>query len=147
MPSKAETILDAFAAALASAAPAGATVGRNIEMPTRVPSAGLLILRDGSPGEPDVMLGPVTYYYTHRAVVDVLAQGADGGDRDARFDTARAAIGAAVVADRTLGGLCDWIEADGSSEPAEVEIQGGDPVKAAEIGVLLMYATTENPLT
>ena len=28
------------------------------------------------------------------------------------FDTLTASIGAAIAGDRTLGGLCDWVEAE-----------------------------------
>ncbi|MEF2549226.1 hypothetical protein VQ045_18905 [Aurantimonas sp. E1-2-R+4] len=36
-------------------------------LPERVPAAGLLILRDGEPGEPEVTLSPLRDHYQHRA--------------------------------------------------------------------------------
>lgn len=57
MTSKRETILSALAALITGNA-AGATVLRNESLPKRVPSAGLVILRDGEPGEPEVTLSP-----------------------------------------------------------------------------------------
>ena len=56
MPSTRETILAALTAQLA--ARAGAEVRRNATLPERVPAEGLVILRDGNPGEPDVTLSP-----------------------------------------------------------------------------------------
>ena len=78
-------------------------------LPERVPADGLLILRDGEPGEPEVTLSPLRYHYQHRAEIEAVVQGAD---RDAAFDTLTASIGAAIAADRTLGGHCDWVEAE-----------------------------------
>ncbi len=106
MPTPRETILAALHARL-SALPA--TALRGDVLPERVPAAGLLILRDGEPGEPEVTLSPLRYHYQHRAEIEAVVQGAA---RDAAFDTLCASIGAAIAADRTLGGLCDWVEAE-----------------------------------
>ena len=92
-----ETILAALHARL-SALPATALRGE--VLPERVPADGLLILRDGEPGEPDVTLSPLAYHYQHRAEIEAVVQGAD---RDAAFDTLSASIGAELAADRTLG--------------------------------------------
>ena len=56
MPSTRETILAALTAQLT--ARAGAEVRRNATLPERAPAEGLVILRDGTPGEPDVTLSP-----------------------------------------------------------------------------------------
>lgn len=63
MSSTREAILAALHARL-SALPA--TVLRGEVRPERVPADGLLILRDGEPGEPDVTLSPLAYHYQHR---------------------------------------------------------------------------------
>lgn len=60
MPSTRETILTALVARL-SALPA--TTLRGEVLPERIPAAGLLILRDGDPGEPEVTLSPLRYHY------------------------------------------------------------------------------------
>ena len=96
MPTPRETILTALHARL-SALPATALRGE--VLPERVPAEGLLILRDGEPGEPEVTLSPLRYHYQHRAEIEAVVQGAD---RDAAFDTLTASIGAALAADRTL---------------------------------------------
>ena len=88
MPTSRETILAALHARL-SALPA--TTLRGEVLPERVPAEGLLILRDGEPGEPDVMLSPLRYHYQHRAEIEAVVQGAT---RDAAFDTLCASIGA-----------------------------------------------------
>lgn len=86
-----------------------ATVLRGEVLPERIPAAGLLILRDGDPGDPDVPLSPLRYHFSHRVEIETVVQGAS---RDIAFDTLCATLGAAIATNRTLGGLCDWIEAE-----------------------------------
>jgi len=139
MSSPRETILTALHALL-SALPAA--VLRGEVLPERVPSDGLLILRDGEPSEPEVTLSPLRYHYQHRAEIEAVVQGTD---RDADFDTLTTSIGAAIAADRTLGGLCDWVEAE-APRPVDLPIEGAASLKAAVIPVVLHYYTAD-PLT
>ena len=110
-------------------------------LPERVPTAGLLILRDGEPGEPEVTLSPLAYHYRHRAEIEAVVQGAS---RDAAFDALCASVGASLAADRTLGGLCDWVEAE-APRPVDLPVEGAANLKAAVIPVILHY-TTVDPL-
>ena len=136
MPTVRETILAALHARLQ---PLAALVLRDEILPERIPSAGLIILRDGQPGEPEVTLSPLRYHYQHRAELEVVIQA--GAGRASAFDTLIAAIGTALETDRTLGGLCDWVEAEA---PASVDlpIDGAAALKAAVITVVLHYTTT-----
>jgi hypothetical protein len=139
MPTTRETILAALHARLQ---PLAATVLRDEVLPERIPPAGLIILRDGQPGDPEVTLSPLRYHFQHRAELEVIIQGAN--DRATAFDTLIAAIGTALVADRSLGGLCDWVEAEA---PASVDlpVDGAVSLKAAVVTVVLHY-TTADPL-
>ncbi|WP_071796280.1 acyl-CoA transferase [Natronohydrobacter thiooxidans] len=139
MPSPRETILTALADLL-RAVP-HVPVLRGEVLPERVPAAGLLILRDGEPGEPEMTLSPLRYHYQHRAEIEAVVQ---GSDRDTAFATLCASIGTALAADRTLGGLCDWIEAE-APRPADLPVEGAASLKAAVIQVILHY-TTVDPL-
>ena len=136
MPSPRETILASLHARL-SAMPA--TVLRGGVLPERVPAAGLVILRDGDPGEPDVTLSPLRYHYQHRVEIEAVVQGAG---RDAAFDTLCASIGGTITVDRTLGGLCHWVEAE-APEPVDLPIEGSASLKAAIIPVMLHYSTAD----
>jgi hypothetical protein len=136
VPTYRETILAALHARL-SALPA--TALRGDALPDRVPTAGLLILRDGEPGEPETTLSPLRYHYQHRAEIEAVVQGAA---RDATFDTLCASIGAAIAADRTLGGLCDWVEAE-APRPVDLAVDGAASLKAAVIPVILHYSTAD----
>ena len=133
-----ETILAALHTRLSTLP---ATTLRGEVLPERVPAAGLLILRDGEPGEPEVTLSPLRYHYQHRAEIEAVVQEAA---RDATFDTLCASIGATLAADRTLGGLCDWIEA-AAPVPVDLPIEGATSLKAAVITILLHY-TSSDPL-
>jgi hypothetical protein len=129
-----ETILSALHSLLQTLP---ATVLRGEVLPERVPAAGLMILRDGNPGEPGVTLSPLTWHYQHRAELEVVVQANAG--RDADFDHLIAQIGAALSADRTLGGLCDWVEAE-APEPVDLPIEGATSLRAAIIPVVLHYS-------
>lgn len=136
MPTTRETVLAALHARL-SALPA--TALRGDLLPERVPIEGLLILRDGEPGEPEVTLSPLCYHYQHRAEIEAVVQGAS---RDAAFDTLCAGLGAALAGDRTLGGLCDWIEAE-APQPVDLPVDGAASLKAAVIPVILHYSASD----
>ena len=139
MPTTRETVLAALQARLQ---PLAALTLRDEVLPERIPTAGLIILRDGQPGDPEVTLSPLRYHYQHRAELEVVVQAPNG--RAASFDTLIATIGIALEADRTLGGLCDWVEPEA---PASVDlpIEGAAALKAAVITVVLHY-TTNGPL-
>ena len=140
MPTPRETILSALHSRLQTLA---APVLRGDVLPERIPPTGLVILRDGRPGDPEVTLSPLTYFYEHRAELEVVIQAGSG--RDALFDALTAAIGDALALDRTLGGLCDWVEAE-APEPVDLPVEGAASLKAAVITVVLHYAT-QDPLT
>ncbi|AWD22954.1 acyl-CoA transferase [Fuscovulum blasticum] len=136
MPTTRETVLAALHARLQ---PLVARTLRDEVLPERIPAAGLIILRDGQPGEPEVTLSPLRYHYQHRAELEIVVQAGTG--RASAFDDLIATIAAALEADRTLGGLCDWVELEA---PASVDlpIEGTAALKAAVITVVLHYSTT-----
>jgi len=136
MPTTRESVLAALHARLQ---PLAALVLRDGVLPERIPATGLIILRDGQPGEPEVTLSPLRYHFQHRAELEVVVQAPNG--RASAFDTLIAAIGTALESDRTLGGLCDWVEPEA---PASVDlpIEGAAALKAAIITVVLHYSTT-----
>jgi len=108
-------------------------------MPERVPPAGMMILRDGDPGEPGVTLSPLMYHYQHRAEIEAVVQ---GEGRNTTFDALCVSIGAVIAADRTLGGRCDWIEPE-APRPIDLPVEGAASFKAAVIPVILHYSTAD----
>jgi hypothetical protein len=136
MPTTSEAALVALSSALSDIE--GLAVERNSVLPERV-SGGLLILRDGEPGEPEVSLSPRRYHYEHLAEAEIFVQGASN---DTAFDAVKASIGAALEADRTLGGNCDWAEAEAPSTE-NVPVLGATSIKAAIIPIRLIYSTSD----
>jgi len=117
-------------------------VERNRMRPERVPPEGLLILRDGELGEPEVLLSPLIYVWTHSARVEVYSSSADP---DAHMDALLIGLGEALNADPTLGGLVDLMEI-GSPDFDGAAPDGGPDIKAAVVSIRLTYETS-NPLT
>jgi len=142
MPTPRETILQTLLAALTSVP--DATILRGTILPERAPAGGLLILRDGDPGTPEVTLSPMTYTYEHRAEIEVIVQGKTPRDRDTAFDTLLQSLGASIMLDRTLDGLCDWVEAE-APQPVDLPVEGAEGLKAAIVPIILTY-TTADPL-
>lgn len=112
--------------------------------PDRIPANGLAVLREGSPGEPEVTLSPLTYHWDHRSPVEVAAYSSGASTNAEALDAMLAAIGDAVVADRTLGGLVDWLDVEPAT-PEDIAAIGAKPAKGEIIMLVASYATT-NPL-
>lgn len=135
-----EAILQALFARLQTVA--DATVLRNEVLPERIPDGGLIILRDGDPGEPETLLSPISYYWQHRALVEVVVQKGDQAARDLALDDLYRKISLAIVSDRTLGGLCDRI-APRAPDSDVLAVEGSPQIKGAIIPVELIYVTAD----
>ena len=141
MASKRETVLAAVKSLVAAALP-GAEVKRNLVKAERIPPGGLVVLRDGDPGEPKVSLSPLTYLYSHRIPLEIAAYESATLTREQVVDVMLGAIGTAIMANRTLGGLCDWIEAE-APVTDDIEALGALPGRFADLAILAVYATTD----
>jgi hypothetical protein len=133
-----ETILTALADLLRTIP--HVPVLRGEVLPERIPASGMMILRDGNPGEPGVTLSPLMYHYQHRAELEVIVQSSTA--RDTFFDSLAAQISAVISADRTLRGLCDWVEAE-APEPVDLPVDGAVAIKAGIVPIILHYATSD----
>jgi hypothetical protein len=135
--SKAEQVLEAINALL-DAVP-GATAERNSALPEKVPAGGLIILRDGDPGEPEQALGGFgSVYYQHAAEVEVYVEEGDAAARDAAFDALLQQIGAALESALTLGGLAFGLTY-GRPEPAIEAVAGAPAIKSGTLTVTVDY--------
>jgi hypothetical protein len=142
--SKAEQVLEAMKALLELVP--GAIVERNSVLPEKVPAGGLIILRDGDPGESDRALGGFgSTYYQHAVEIEVYVEEGDAAARDAAFDVLLQQIGVALEADPTLGDLAFGLSY-GRPEPAIEAVAGAPAIKAATLTVTVDYET-EAPLS
>lgn len=140
----AEAVLQALGARIAAGLPSGAAFQRGGVLPARIPAAGIVILRDGDPGEPETWLSPPGFYYEHMAELEMVVDRPTADQRASAFDVLKSSVGTALAADPTLGGLVDHAEPRAASA-IDLPVDGADGLKAASIRILLAYATT-NPL-
>jgi hypothetical protein len=120
----------------------GATVLRNEVLPAKIPANGLVILRDGNPGEPEVTLNPLSYLWQHRAELEVVVEGAIPAERDATLDALLVAIGDTLSSDPTLDGAVEWSEA-GAPRTEDLAVEGAAALKGAVVPVTLVYTSTQ----
>jgi hypothetical protein len=136
MSSKREAVLVAVTALVVAALP-GADVARNRTAAIRLGPGGAVTVDDGDPGEPEVDfgLGAPVYNYSHRIGLAFAA-----GDATT-VDALMRALGAAVEADRTLGGLVDYLQTVAPDGEA-LDIAGADAASQASAGLIADYSTT-----
>lgn len=122
----------------------GPRVLRNDALPTKVPSEGLFILRDGDPGEPEVTLSPPRYHYQHHAEIEALVQHAEQAQRDQALDDLLSTLAQALDGQTSLGGLVDYLHIETPEFMSET-VEGAPTIKAAVVPIILEYSTS-NPL-
>ena len=140
MTSKREQVLAALSGQLRGIA--GAAVKRNEALPVSVPAGGLVILRDGDPGEPDVTLNPRTEFYSHRAEIEVFVTRPVDGGGETVLDALLAQVGAALAADRSLGGLAENLFCS-APETSVLAIEGAALILTARITVTIEYLVSD----
>jgi hypothetical protein len=107
---------------------------------------GLIILRDGDPGDPEQALGGFgSTYYQHAVEVEVYLEEGDAAARDAAFDALLQQIGAVLETDPTLGSLAFGMTY-GRSEPAIEAVAGAPAIKSTTLPVTIDYET-DTPLS
>ena len=137
--SKAEQVLDALKTLLEMVP--DAVLARNSVLPEKIPDGGLMILRDGDPGEPEQPLGGFgSTYYEHAVEIEVYVEEGDAAARDAAFDDLLQQIGAALEADPTIGGLTFGLTY-GRPEPSIEAVVGASAIKSATLTVTVDYET------
>jgi hypothetical protein len=141
--SRREEILSALTETLR--ARLAATVRRNEVLPEKVPVFGLVILRDGDPGEPDVTLNPRAEFYSHRVEIEAYVQRDPTGGGEAALDELLGNIGAALQIDSSLGGLAENLMPL-SPETGALAIEGAAPILTARFVVRVEYLVSD-PLT
>jgi hypothetical protein len=144
MASKREQVIAAVTALVKAALP-DAEVTRNAAKAQGVYAGGAVFIEDGDPGEPDVDLSPVTYYYTHRIPLKVAAYPSGSQTREEVVDAMMATVGEKIEADTTLGGLCLYVEPEAPTFE-NITATGAAVGQMAEAAIIATYATS-NPLT
>lgn len=135
----------AIKALILAALPTMVVLGIDDEAPAdRIPPEGRAVVAAGDPGEPEIDLSPVTYNYQHSIPVQISAL----PDLDRHLtaiqvlDERIELIADAVEADRTLGGLVEYL--DGASPSLDdIYTSGSATAATAELMLVATYATTK----
>ena len=120
----------------------GAAVKRNEALPQAVPAGGLVIVRDGDPGEPDVTLNPRSEFYSHRAEIEAFVTQPAGGASETALDALLGEIGTALAADPSFGGLAENL-AWSAPETSVLAIEGAAPILAARLTATIEYLVND----
>ena len=119
----------------------GARTERNTAVPEKIPDGGLIVLRDGNPGESDTALGGFGgAYYRHSVELEVYVDDGDAASRDAAFDILLQDIGTVLDADPTLGGLAFGMTYARPEIDTEA-VAGAPAIKSGTITVTVEYET------
>lgn len=145
MASRKEEVILAVIALFEAALPQ-AKIVRNVDAPQTPAPHGTIVIRDGDQGEPiAVLLSPLTYTWTHAIGVEVVAPAGTAPEtRSEALDAMLVALGEAIEADRTLGGLCDWLEPT-TADADDINPASTQPARWAGFDVRATY-DTYNPL-
>lgn len=139
MTSKTETILQTLAAFLD--ANTSAKFERNASVPEKIPSEGMIILRDGNPGVPDEALGGFgAAYYEHEIEIEIYVAEGKQIDRDTVFDALVMEIGAALELGGGLNGFVFGMTYARPDVSIEI-IPGSHAIKSGTIDLTIDYET------
>ena len=138
--SKTELVLEAIKALLATVP--DSKVERNAAVPEKIPTGGLIVLRDGDPGEPETALGGFGgVYYSHNVEIEIYIEDGNATARDTAFDALVQAIGTVLESDPTLGGLAFGMSY-GRPETNMEAVAGAPAIKSGVMTVTVEYETT-----
>lgn len=141
MPSVREQIVSTFFNELKTLETSLIKVVRNPDKAMKVPEKGAIItLQDGESGEPEVLLSPLTYIYEHIATIELVVNTAYAQSQGTTLDDLLMIIENLILADRTLGGLAEWIEAR-APEFIQEAVEGAPAMRAANVNVMMRFHT------
>lgn len=132
--SKRESAIKAFIGILRSAGTF--EVQRNTAIPTTPLSVGLVVVRDGDCGDPEITMSPTEYHYEHKIALEVFAVGVD---LDLSLDTLLGQIANLVEADKTLGGAVDSLYLIAPN--FDLTVDSSIRCKAASINAAVFFST------
>lgn len=133
-------VLDAVEAVVRTAVEAaGAEFFRNPEGDPDASRAGIVVMTDGDPGGPDVVLSPLTYIWEHQVAFEIVAS---GERRRHIVETIVSAFEPALADDRTLGGAVDDARIADAPDIKEYDaVPGVEKEYVATLVVTLYYDT------
>ena len=137
-------VIAAIAALATSAWPAATVLclANDADMPQRISDEGLVIVREGDPGEAQIDLSPPTYNYEHLIPVELFAVASGVLSARQRVDQMVAAFSPVIAANRTLGGLVDYLDGTAPATGAIYQ-KGVEAAHGASVPLTASYSTTD----
>lgn len=111
-------------------------VQRNTAVPVQPTKKGLVVVRDGDPGDPDVTMSPLEYHYEHPILVELFIA---GGDLDESLDSLLVDFGQTLEANKTLNNSVDTSYL--TAPNFDLTVDSGVHCKAASLNVVVFYST------
>lgn len=123
-----------------AAAMSGASVSffRDPEQRVAASHEGFCVMRDGDPGEPEVLLSPLAFCWEHEVEFEIAVS---GPSRAATLETIIALFEPALAADRTLGGAVEDSRIVEAVQIAEDPVDDAETERYATLHVQLSYTT------
>ena len=133
----------AIRALIEAALPHADVLGFEKIVPETIAAAGggTVIGHPFDAGEPEIDLSPPTWNFTTRFPIELKPR-AGSADLAADIDALRGPIAAAVRANRTLGGLVEWLEATAFDEDDDTPTAGAAQ-RSAGFDLIAHYSTTD----
>ncbi|HEY4112864.1 MAG TPA: hypothetical protein VGM17_02280 [Rhizomicrobium sp.] len=130
--------LDALESVMAAALASPVTFERDPEKNVPASHDGVVIMRHGDPGDPEVILSPLSFAFEHQVEFEITAS---GPDRATTVESIIGRIDPALAVDRTLGGAVDDARVMTAPDINEYEADGVETERSAVLHVQLSYTT------
>ncbi|MDQ2735492.1 MAG: hypothetical protein M3Y55_10985 [Pseudomonadota bacterium] len=132
---------------IAAAVPEAELLGLSSEEaePARLQAGGRIIVWSGDPCEPEIDLSPLAYNWSHRIPIEVATSERLNLTSEEALDDVLMRIGAAIVGDRHLGGLCDWLDVTAPATE-DLWVEGAEAPRGTELMITATYVTA-SPLS
>jgi hypothetical protein len=139
-------VLTAIKALIAATRPQADVRGMTEEdvKPDEVGEGGAAMVQSGDPGEPSVDMSPPTYWWEHSVPVELVSYPVGGLTSQQILDDWLMTIGRAVAADRTLGGVCSFLDVSAPTTGI-ANVAGAAPIGWAAFTITASYST-DSPL-
>lgn len=121
-------------------------VYRNETYPQKLPSGGLVVLRDGETAVAEAIMSPLRFHIEHESQVEIIVGGESADARSQALDALLVAFAAGIASARTLGGAVEYAEI-GPADLEDIEYEGAAPLRAARFTVTLQFSAADTPLS
>lgn len=117
---------------------------KNVSIPQKIPTEGIIILRNGKCEITEIILSPVSYVLELRPELEILVQNINDDKRHKQLEKIIAQVSDCLNADFSLSGNVDYLRLE-PPEYSEENIDGAPPIVVAVIPIIIEFVSN-NPL-